>query len=274
LSTSVIHRDQPRSESKLIELSVMAAGTTRLAISDFAEIRRQSPFNFPVRLSPQLLRHSDEQTLAALAALADAINGIATNENFSSWAIISASQNLGQSAFAAVIDKYRSEGPWGVSVQVIPHCTAHAVAGTISLALGSHGPCIGAGSGREGDIEALLCTASLLQQANWNGAWLVLSAWSPALAVDKGGEPATDSSCIAAALAISRKSTSSSLGRVRIEIPHRCRLQQASVQQHEPENLGLLQFLCGERSYPSWSNSLKSATRVHIEFARIDSRLR
>src|SRR5205823_5171037 len=137
--------------------------------------------------------------------------GAVAEADFSNWAIVSSSRNLGRSAFATVIDNYRSEGPWGVSVQVIPHCTAHAIAGTISLALASHGPCIGAGSGSVGELDALLSVASILRQANWCGAWVVFTGWSPELAIDLTGRPTSDSICLATAIAVMRRPTPNAL---------------------------------------------------------------
>ena len=143
------HATQSSAESILI--SIVASACAQLTVSELAAVRKESLLNFPNPLSPQLLRHSDEQTLAALVALSKIMPKISQEPNhFGDWAVVSCSSNLGRSAFATVIDKYRHEGPWGVSVQVIPHCTAHAVAGTVSLAIGSHGPSISAGSGANG----------------------------------------------------------------------------------------------------------------------------
>jgi len=150
-------------------------------------MRKEPLSGFPKVLSPQLLRHSDEQTLSALVAVSKAMQRGDMANGLQQLGDCLLVRHLGRSAFAAVIERYRTEGPWGVSVQVIPNCTAHSIAGTISLALSSHGPCIGAGSGSAGELDALVSVASILRQKDWCGAWIVFSGWSPELAIDPTG---------------------------------------------------------------------------------------
>lgn len=193
------------------ELAIIARGTARLTIPELGAMRKQPPAGFSAKLSPLFLKHSDEQTLAALAALYRAKNDFGLDdEDFGPWAVVSISRYMGRGAFANLSEKYRHEGAWGISVQVVPHRTAHSVSGTISLALGLHGPAIGANGGCDGENTGLLALVSIMQQrtsassaeAVWRGAWLVCSAWSPELSVDQKGEPTSDSTCVAAALAL------------------------------------------------------------------------
>src|SRR5882757_5865101 len=106
------HVSQTGAES--IVLSIVASACAQLTVPELAAVRKESLLNVPNPLSPQLLRHSDEQTLAALVALSKIIPKISQKPNyFGNWAVVSCSSNLGRSAFATVIDKYRHEGPWG-----------------------------------------------------------------------------------------------------------------------------------------------------------------
>jgi hypothetical protein len=220
MQTATASRTRAKLGFKPVELSIIAGATARLTMPELAAIRKESFDTFPKRLSPQLLRHSDDQTLAALVAVSEATKSAnLRNHGFQDWVIVSSSRNLGRSAFAAVIDKYRSEGPWGVSVQVIPHCTAHAVAGTISLALESHGPCIGAGGDTDGEVEALFSTACILRNSDWHGAWIVFSCWLPELEIDSSGRPTADSTCFAAAVAVTRQWSPDSLGQICFDAP-------------------------------------------------------
>ena len=252
-----------------VKLAIVASGSARLTMPELAAIRSESLSSFPTTLSPQLLRHSDEQTLCALVAVSKAMQQSAIeNLDFDNWAIVSSSRNLGRSAFAAVIDKYRTEGPWGVSVQVIPHCTAHAIAGTISLALASHGPCIGAGSGANAELEALMSVASILRQADWSGAWVVFSGWSPELAIDPAGKPTSDSICLAAAIAVTLRPRASSLGQIYIE----AKPQPAVTLANEFPSVTLTEFLVGPSGdHGLWSSPNASAIRIHVDF-RSDAR--
>jgi hypothetical protein len=203
--------------SKTNVFDILAMSTVNLAPGEIGQIRRRSLPCFAAKLTPQLLKHSDEQTLASLAALAGAVEQCgAANRDFGDWAVVSSSRYLGRSAFATVLDKYESEGPWGVSVQVIPHRIGHAVSGTISLGLGSHGPCIGAGGACGGETDAVATVAGLLNSGQCPAAWVVFSAWLPELAIDRSGRPTSEAVCAAAALAILPASSSALFGQIRI----------------------------------------------------------
>jgi hypothetical protein len=266
MQTATLPRDRALLAFKPVELSIVASGVAQLTMAELSAIRKESLPNLPSRLSPQLLRHSDEQTLAALVALSEATKSIATaSKDFSDWAIVSSSRNLGRGAFAAVIDKYRSEGPWGVSVQVIPHCTAHAVAGTISLAIGSHGPCIGAG---DGELDALLSAACVLRQPDWCGAWVVFSHWLPELAIDSAGRPTADATCWAAAIAVTRQPSACSLGRIRIAGSGAPKLPSREAGDDGTPSASFTEFLADERGdRRTWSTPATSAMRIEVELA-------
>jgi hypothetical protein len=250
-----------------LELSIVAGGTARLTVAELAESRKELMKYLPKSLSPQLLRHSDEQTLASLVAISEAIqNANMAKSDFNEWAIVSASRNLGRSAFAAVIDKYRDEGPWGVSVHVIPHCTAHSVAGTISLVLKSHGPCIGVGVGDDLEVDALLSTACILQRPDWFGAWVVFSAWSPELVIDTTGRPTSDSMCLAAAIAVTREWSACSIGRISFGRPHSPTADNRADARHEALSAGFMEFLAGADGVKRmWTSPPSHAIRIHVE---------
>jgi hypothetical protein len=245
-----------------LELSILAAGTTRMTMAELDAVRKESLRCLPRFLSPQLLKHSDEQTLASLVAVSEAIRS-ANMElgDFPDWAIVSSSKNLGRSDFAAVIDKYRQEGPWGVSVQVIPHCTAHAVAGTISLALDCHGPCIGVGR----EAEAFHSAACVLRRSDWFRVWIVLSSWSPEPSIDSTGRAKSDAFCLAAAIAVTREWTACSLGRIYWDT--RTAPKDISAgSERRPLAPSFLEFLADRSAVRrKWSSPATDALRVHVE---------
>lgn len=192
-----------------MRLAIIAHGTAALTPSELGALRqprneRSAPSLGPRfhKLKPQFLKHSEDQTLAALAAASAALDDFGPGEDFGSWAVVSSTRYLGRGAFAAVIDKYQIDGPWGVSVQAIPHGSPHAVASTLSLAMGIHGPCIGVGAATGDESQALLSAASLLQDRRRPGAWLLFTAWSPESPTDDSGTPAAEAVCLAAALAV------------------------------------------------------------------------
>jgi hypothetical protein len=82
---------------------------------------------------------------------------------------------------AAALRSFATEGVWGTSPHLIPHFALHSPSGTISLALGLHGPNVGAGGGLHAAAEGFLAALTWLTAGVVPGVWLVLSGWSPEL---------------------------------------------------------------------------------------------
>ena len=249
-----------------VDLAIVAKGGASLTAAQLAAIRQHSLDRFPNPLRPQFLKHSDEQTLAALVALSAAIETYGLTRDFHDWAIVSSTRYLGRAAFAAVIDKYRIDGPWGVSVQVIPHTAPHALAGTISLALGSHGPSIGAGAARGEESQALLAAATLLQTPTVSGAWILLTGWS-------AEQEAAPTRCTAAVLAVVNAQTntcheSHSVGRIVIEA---CEVEQ--VEAHAaPLTEVLAEHTINDLHWEKTCGRMR--TRIELAAAELPSKLR
>jgi hypothetical protein len=260
--------NESRLSAKPVVLSIEALGSAGLTMAEISARRKEPLTCFPRALSPQLLRHSDEQTIVALVALSEAIHGFAPARlGFGDWAVVSSSRNLGRSAFAGVMNRYRDEGPWGVSVQVIPNCTAHSVAGTISLALVSHGPCIGVGSHSAGEVEALYSIASILRRPKWSGGWIVVSGWSPEMSLDARGSPVSDSRCFAVALAVTKLPSVHSIGQIDINSPTDDVSNQPPEKMHDvqlaPENL--TEFLIGANANGGqWFGGMGDSIRAEL----------
>ena len=247
---------QPRAtHNQALRLAIVAHGTAVLTGRELAALRQQASERLGPRfhkLKPQFLKHSEEQTLAALAAASQALQQTELADDFGAWAIVSSTRYLARGAFAAVIDKYQVDGPWGVSVQAIPHGTPHAVASTLSLALGIHGPCIGAGAAAGDEWQSLLSAASLLQDPRRPGAWLLFSASSPESPTDESGQPAREAVCLAAALAIVNPALQDSAGNALGHIEFKPRGTDDALQPRDhavgPNRAGLTEFLVGWRN--------------------------
>jgi hypothetical protein len=258
------------------ELAIVARGTARLTVAELAAMRKQPPAGFPPKLSPLFLKHSDEQTLAALSAVyrAKADFGL-DGEDFGPWAAVSISRYLGRGAFASLVDRYKVDGAWGVSVQVIPHRTAHSVSGTISLGLGMHGPCIGANGGADGENTGLLALPCIMQERQWRGVWLVCSNWSPEVAVDPKGQVISDSACLATALALVHADHPNPLGHVRFEpmVQGHCdssaghALADCACQRHATAKPGisLLEYIFDESDHGAWLRYPGNGLRIEID---------
>jgi hypothetical protein len=180
--------------------SVAGLGLFRLSPGDLASARKR-PGTVPeawAKVPASLLRSSDEQTVAGVAATFEAIAGMGRSpEDFSDWGVVSASRFLGRAYLATVLRSFAAEGVWGVSPHLIPHFALHSPSGTISLALGSHGPNLGVGGGRNAEFEGFLTALTWISTGSVPGVWLVLSGWEPELVP---GQAAGE--CLALALAL------------------------------------------------------------------------
>jgi hypothetical protein len=184
---------------------VMGHGLFRMAPGDVPALRRR-PGPLPEgwgRVPPSLLRYADEQTIAATASVFAAIAVMGSHpDRFHDWGVVVASRYLGRANLATALRSFRAEGVWGTSPHLIPHFALHSPSGTISLALGSHGPNLGVGGGLHGAAEGFLAALSWLSAGTVPGVWLVFSGWSPELVPDPSGNPPSAGECLALAMAV------------------------------------------------------------------------
>lgn len=215
VTKEVIHR-KAVNESCSLECSVTSYATSRLGFDEVNALRKQSEA-LPGALGNSVLRHSDEQTLAALVAVRDAVSRFETApDDFDQWGVVFSTRYLGRTAFAQALNKFAIDGPWNVSVQVVPNRSLHSPASMVGLALGCHGPCVGVGGGLDGETDAWLTATSLLDQQSMPGMWLIFSGWEPDERIDVGGTPITDTNCTALALALQPASAGPGAASLRI----------------------------------------------------------
>ena len=185
--------------------SVRAVGLARMSPESTATFRR-GPGPIPEGwkpIAPTFLKTSDEQTVAAVAAVLAAMEGQGVDRAaFSGWGVVAASRYLGRSQLVLALQRFRDEGVWGVSPHLIPHFALHSPAGTLSLALGAHGPNLGVGGGPGSAMEGALTALTWLSEGRLPGVWLVLTGYDPELVPGPKGEPTTASGCQALALAL------------------------------------------------------------------------
>jgi hypothetical protein len=200
-----------------LDCAVTAYATSRLSFDEVNLLRKQSD-NLPGALGNSVLRHSDEQTLAALATVRDALNQFdSCPEDFRDWGVVCSSRYLGRSAFAQALTKFAIDGPWNVSVQVVPNRSLHSPASMVGLALGCHGPCVGVGGGLDGETDAWITATSLLDQQSLPGMWLVFSGWEPDEHVDLEGNALSESRCTALVMALQPMSVPVHKARLQIQ---------------------------------------------------------
>jgi hypothetical protein len=155
------------------------------------------------RVPPSLLRYADEQTIAGTAAVFTAIEVMRSHpDQFDGWGVVCASRYLGRANLAVALRSFMAEGVWGTSPHLIPHFALHSASGTISLALGSHGPNLGVGGGPHAVSEGFLTALTWLATGVVPGVWLVMTGWSPELVPDPGGKAPDSGECMGLALAL------------------------------------------------------------------------
>jgi hypothetical protein len=196
----------PNFHCETVRLNVAGWAACRFHIDQLPNLRQQPG---PVQGSPlsaSFLKHTDEQTVAGLAAVLQAIDEHQLKDiDFSRWGVVAAPRFLGRTALALALARFTAEGAWGVSPHLIPHRSLHSISGTISQALKIHGPNYGVGGGSDGAAEALLAGSALLEDSELPGLWVVLTGFDPELVPADPGETRsvqTNTDCLAVALAL------------------------------------------------------------------------
>ena len=200
-----------------LECCLSSYAITRVSYDEANALRKQ-PERLAGNLSYSVLRHLDEQTMACMAATGAAIQKYEGRpENFDRWGVVTSSRYLGRASFIQNLDKFSKEGPWNVSIQVVPNRSLHSPASTVGFALGCHGPCVGVGGGRDGETDAWISAVSLLEHHKLQGVWVVFCGWEPDELVDMEGKAINNAECTALAVALTPSSMEGPLARLRIE---------------------------------------------------------
>lgn len=101
------------------------------------------------------------------------------NIDFAAWGVIAAPIFFGRGGNAGALRRYADEGVWGISPQMVPQLSHHALPGTISMALKLHGPNYAIGNGPEAIGEGIMLAATMLSEGRLPGLWLVMTRYSP-----------------------------------------------------------------------------------------------
>jgi hypothetical protein len=197
-----------------VSCDVAALGTVRASAAELTTLRQKPG---PARpLPPSLLRHADDQAVAAVAAVWQALHHFGLAEtSFADWGVLAAPRFLGRTAMADVVRRFAAEGAWGISPHLIPHRSLHSLSGTISQALGLHGPNFGVGGGSATAGELFLSVSTLLQRERLPGLWLVLTGWDP----EPTPAPGASATCGAVALALVADAAAPAAWRLHVRPP-------------------------------------------------------
>ncbi len=246
-------------EETAIHCAVAGFGVVRATVEQL-KLLRQSPG--PVAGEPLpsgFLKHADDQTVAGLAAVLQAIQRPPlAGLDFRRWGVLAAPRFLARAMLAQALKRFALEGAWGVSPHLIPHRSLHSVSGTVSQALHIHGPNFGVGGGPKGAAKALLAAGAMLADPELPGLWVVLTGWNKEPGLEHPSLPSTNGhavvpQCSAVALALRAEPDDWSGPRLHIRpgtVLENGRAQAVAVAAFTLE--GLLDALTGALAAPAW----------------------
>jgi hypothetical protein len=190
--------------------AVAAFGAVKVPVGEIAALRKApGPLGGRV-IPPSLLKHADHQTVLGLAAVLRAIDGFGWHgRSFEDWGLIAAPRFLGRILVAAAMERFKNRGVPGMSPLIIPTLSLHAVAGSLSLALKTHGFNYGVGGGHGHLAEALLAGLASCDDGAVPGVWVVATQFSPEPVPDVSGNCVNTSFGHAVALALTPEADAS-----------------------------------------------------------------
>jgi hypothetical protein len=191
-------------------------GTARADLKAIAGMRKSLPAWVPKDTPGHFLKHADEQTVLAVAALDDAIqsSGRSASE-FRQWAIVAAPRFIGRIAGGATLYRYSAGGSPTVSPHLISQHSLHSMSGALSILLSTRQPNFGVGGTGRSLVEGLL-TALTFSGPDAKGTWLAATGWDPEPQLDDAGNCLNAPVCHAVALALRPAERIESLGRLQI----------------------------------------------------------
>jgi hypothetical protein len=197
-------------------LSLTGWGTAQADLPSIAGMRKSLPDWAPKGTPGHFLKHADEQTVLAVAAVDQAIRSSAMDPaEFRDWTIIAAPRFIGRLAGTSTLDRFSRGGGPAISPHVIPQHSLHSISGALSILLASHRPNFGVGGTADSLAEGLL--ASLTIPADGcTKTWLVSTAWDPEPQIDNAGQCTNSPVCHAVALALQSAAQSHNCGRLRL----------------------------------------------------------
>jgi hypothetical protein len=162
--------------------AVTAAGRAAFSEADAVAVRATVQSDLMAEKRSLNLKNADDQSVAGLLAVRDACRrqGVSATA-MSEWGVVASPRTPGRSAIITALERYRSEGAWGVSPHVIPNFSLHSLAGLLSVALDIHGPNVGVGGISGGEGEAWLVASAWLAQGLISALWIVMTGWDGAV---------------------------------------------------------------------------------------------
>src|SRR5262245_36559462 len=193
-------------------LPVRSFGTAKADLAAIGAMRKSLPAWAPPDTPGHFLKHADEQTVLAVAAVDQAIRSSRlAAERYRDWAIVAAPRFIGRIAGVATLDRFGRGGGPAISPHLIPQHSLHSVSGALSILLASRQPNIGVGGTGNSLVESLLATLTL-PVAPGAGNWVVSTSWDPEPEFNDLGQCLNAPVAHAVALAIEHAASGQSCG--------------------------------------------------------------
>jgi len=186
-----MHGSIPKAEAVSAACGVASHALVEATLAEIPGLRDCSVPEGVSALPPRFLRHCDEQTVVGMRAVLAAIAAHPEpRPSFTGYGVVAAACQSGRIATAQSLAMLCTAGGVAVSPHIVPQCSLHSVAGAVSVALGMHGPNIGASGGQHAVSEGLFtCLSLLAADAALPGIWLVVSSWTQEPSLDAAGKP-------------------------------------------------------------------------------------
>ena len=190
-----MHGSIPKAEAVSAACGVASHALVEATLAEIPGLREQPVPEGVSALPPRFLRHCDEQTVVGMRAVLAAIAAHPEpRPSFTGYGVVAAACQSGRIATAQSLAMLRTAGGVAVSPHIVPQCSLHSVAGAVSVALGMHGPNIGASGGQHAVSEGLFTSISMLAASavtgeSLPGIWLVVSSWTQEPSLDAAGKP-------------------------------------------------------------------------------------
>jgi hypothetical protein len=184
-------------------LGICTWGTARADLPQIAAMRKTPPAWSPEGTPGHFLKHADEQTVVAVAAVDRAIQAQRLQvSELRDWAVVAAPRFIGRLGGTTTLTKFSRGGGPAISPHVIPQHSLHSVSGALSILLATRAQNIGVGGGPESLTDGLFTALTLGASAGKTGIWLVCTAWDPEPIADRDGQCTNHPTCYAVALAL------------------------------------------------------------------------
>jgi hypothetical protein len=195
-------------------LHLAAWGSAHADLAALQPLRKAIPAWVAEGTPGHFLKHADEQTVVAVAALDRALQSLdLPPEHYAGWSIIAAPRCIGRLSGANALDRFAKSGAPGISPHLIPQHSLHSVSGAISILLGSHQPNFGVGGSIDSLAEGLFATLTI-PGASPAGVWFIATGWEPEPELDQNENITNNPQCCAIALALQRHAAGQSRGHV------------------------------------------------------------